>query len=560
MGFRVMRHAKLFATVVILGGALFSQEQQPGSSDLASVSGQVVRADSGNPLKSARVVLIENEGGERAHSYSTFSDENGLFSFTGVSAGRYRFAAGHAGFITQQYQPESTSAAGTLLDLSAAQKLDKVLFRLRAAGVITGTVNDEAGEPLAGIEVTALKGASRDTADGEMANNNVVPAGTATTNDLGEYRIYALPPGDYYVAAIDRGTSVLMESAFDGFFKAANEQVTDHPPMYYPGVFTRNEAQKLRVTGGDAERVDLTLRSMKAVKIFGRVVSENGQPAAGVYVLLTSRAMDATLSLKDNDATTDAQGTFAIQGILPGSYVLRAAAQQGPTSLSAEMEMEIAGDPPSGVLLRLERGVSLSGRVTVADGASAPALDLSSLRLWLACPQDSSLDSGVAEIKKNGGFTLNDLRRSTYSLHVDGLPRGWYLKSAYLGMGDVLASGVAPGGGTSSLLELTLSPKAAQLSGTVKDDNKPVPGAVVRIIPEHPSAFHRDLFKQTVTDQHGRFILDNLSPGTYLLQAKIVPAADAGEEGGATPTAMAAEKVNLADGSKQTVSLELSQQ
>ncbi len=560
-----------FLPLLTMLAALFLPQDAGKTSETCTVSGQVVRADSAEPLKSARVALIENTRSGKPHTYKAFSDNTGHFSITGITPGRYRFAASHSGFVPQQFRPEGAAGGGALLELSPGQKLEKALFRLTPAAVITGKITDEDGQPLAGVEMEALMDARQaeavdDETDDEdpetamlAAKLEMVPVGMGVTNDLGEYRMYGLPAGDYYVAAIDSGMPELTEHSLRSEslgWEIGNEPATDHPPMYYPGVFARNQAQKLHVAAGSTVRVDLTLRPEKTLKVAGRVLGENGQPAAGIYVALHSRDLDIMFSAMRNMATTDAQGRFTIEGVVPGSYVLQASKMEAQTQLSAEMPMEIAGQAPLEITLKLERGISLAGKVVLAEVPAPQKIDFSSFHVWLSPTSANISDFGSAEVKKDGTFKISDLHRSTYSVHLTGLPKGWYLKSASLGSTDVLAHGIVAGG-TAGSLQLSISSKAAELSGTVMSDDKPVPGALVQILPEYENPFRRDLRRKAVTDQHGHFVLDSVVPGAYRIRAAAVSDADMGERDSKSQTPRASERVELGEGERKTVSLRM---
>ena len=62
-------------------------------------------------------------------------------------------------------------------------------------GSIAGTISDEEGEPVAGVSVQAM---SKVFNQGKSA---LQARGSAKTDDRGNYRLYDLPPGRYYVQA-----------------------------------------------------------------------------------------------------------------------------------------------------------------------------------------------------------------------------------------------------------------------------------------------------------------------------------------------------------------------
>src|SRR5271157_1988241 len=151
----------LHRLLVVLTVAIFSQvllaqapAKLPNNPDATkkppgncTVSGRVVSAAEGSPLRSARVGLIQ--ANERRHPlvYATTTDNDGRFEIKEIEAGRYEFFASHSGYLEQQYQSKGVGDdEGAVLSLVSGQALDNALFRLVRAGVITGKVVDDAGE------------------------------------------------------------------------------------------------------------------------------------------------------------------------------------------------------------------------------------------------------------------------------------------------------------------------------------------------------------------------------------------------------------------------------
>src|SRR5271167_1244046 len=123
-----------------------------------TVSGRVVSAAEGSPLRSARVGLIQ--ANERRHSlvYATTTDNDGRFEIKQIEAGRYEFFASHSGYLEQQYQSKGVGdEEGAMLSLISGQAVNDALFRLVRAGVITGRVVDDAGEPLVNVNVSVFQ-------------------------------------------------------------------------------------------------------------------------------------------------------------------------------------------------------------------------------------------------------------------------------------------------------------------------------------------------------------------------------------------------------------------
>src|SRR6185436_18874877 len=116
--------------------------------------------------------------------------------FKDVEAGAYRLVAMRNGFARQEFGQRSPSRPGTVLNLRAGQQMTDVAFRLTPAATISGRVMDANGEPLTGDTVQAL----RSTFDA-TGKRTLQATSSARTNDLGEYRLYWINPGRYFVSA-----------------------------------------------------------------------------------------------------------------------------------------------------------------------------------------------------------------------------------------------------------------------------------------------------------------------------------------------------------------------
>ncbi len=123
-------------------------------------------------------------------------------------------------------------------------------------------------------------------------------------------------------------------------------------------------------------------------------------------------------------------------------------------------------------------------------------------------------------MRQDGSFEIDQVGEGDYRVQLWELPEDVYLKSAQLAGEDVLDSGLRvsrkqpPG-----LLELVLSANGGRIDGGVMKDQQPFSGARVILIPE-PSRRTLDRFyKETSTDQYGRFTLRGIVPGDYKLFA-----------------------------------------
>src|SRR5215216_5007700 len=151
------------ALVAILGVGAFAQQpardtpaQPRDAIKLPSgrITGRVVAADNGRPVKRARVFVSASElpGGR-----GVLTDDAGVFDLADLPAGRYTLTVSKSGFVSLSYGQRRPLQAGTPLQLGDGEQLKGVQFQLPRGGVIAGRVLDEDGEPVAGAMVRVLR-------------------------------------------------------------------------------------------------------------------------------------------------------------------------------------------------------------------------------------------------------------------------------------------------------------------------------------------------------------------------------------------------------------------
>jgi hypothetical protein len=155
------------------------------------ISGRVVAADTGRPLRAARVSISGQQ-----MSRSIVTEDSGVFDFNGLPEGRYTLQAGKTGFVTLSYGQRRPLQPGTPLQLADGQRLENIEMRVPRGGAITGHVTDETGEPIPNLNVRVMR------YQYQQGERRLMPAGNGQTDDRGEYRVWGLNPGDYYVSAV----------------------------------------------------------------------------------------------------------------------------------------------------------------------------------------------------------------------------------------------------------------------------------------------------------------------------------------------------------------------
>src|SRR3982750_51950 len=127
-----------------------SAQRNAPATPTGKISGSVLTADTGKPVKRARVFASAAElpGGRAA-----LTDDTGAFELNDLPAGRYSIAASKSGFITLSWGQRRPLQAGTPLQLGDGQQMKGVDFRLPRGGPIAGRIADEDGEPIPGAAV-----------------------------------------------------------------------------------------------------------------------------------------------------------------------------------------------------------------------------------------------------------------------------------------------------------------------------------------------------------------------------------------------------------------------
>jgi hypothetical protein len=201
---------------------------KPGT---AIIKGRVVASDTGQPL---RKVMIRASSPEVREGHVTTTDNEGRYELKEMPAGRYTLNASKGSYVSLAYGQVRPFEPGKPLEIADGQTVEKVDFSLPRGGVITGRVVDEFGEAVADANVAPMRFVN------QGGRRRLQPSGRMSmTNDIGEYRIFGLPPGQYYISATMRG------GAMGAMMNAQSDDRSGYAPTYFPGTGNSAEAQKL---------------------------------------------------------------------------------------------------------------------------------------------------------------------------------------------------------------------------------------------------------------------------------------------------------------------------
>lgn len=525
------------------------------------------------------------------------TDDRGRFAFNEVEPGMYKVMFAGSGYAKQDYG-QRTAGGGVPMTLTPGQVKNDIVMRMMAVASVSGRVRDAAGQPVAGVPVHLFRFAYDDKGDRKVQRV------TATrTDDRGDYRMYYLSPGRYYMSAGDApGQSqenMGMPTGLEGLmfgagYSTANRVTQSYALTYYPGVAREDAATPLDVqSGADLRGIDLLVNPQQSYRVRGRVVdSRTGQPPPQAFVSIGVQNPDPTAGIMFFGGGgglpnyKPADGTFEIQNVSPGVYTVSANLPDSPQQRQPDLanmspaeqnayfqamqaaelgrpkaaaSVNVVNADVNGVLLQLGVSSSLAGRIRVESTSPNPGnTDFIRVQLRGGAPSDPMSGGGPQPrpVAADGTFRIDNVWPGDYRVFVSGLPAAFYVKEARLGDEDVLNGPLRSVGPDSRVLDILISHNVGIIEGVVADAaGQPMPGAQVVLIPSR-NRERTELFRPVLADLSGRFTIPGVAPGEYTLAAWEVMEPNAFFDPNSIRQAEAGGKpVRVVEVSSQTVNL-----
>jgi hypothetical protein len=556
---KILLLAPLALVLVQLGQAPLQQQQQ--QRPLGSLEGTVTRLGTGQPVPNAQLRLTRRGGPVQAPVATgpaqialppgqafqggarglppvapVMTDDRGKFTFSGLDEGTYILQALANGYVIQPYGQRFPNGPGTPITVTGGQTTKDININLTPAANISGRLRDTNETPLINVPVQLLRYSYDST-----GNRTYQSVGVTQTNDRGEYRMYWVTPGRYYVLAGRPTTgsnplSALYMADLSAIKANGNEVPAVTGYAFYPGVAEISNAQTIDLQpGADLQTVDLVFSSKpKTYSIRGKVIdSRTGQPPPRANVVvatqtpgLSSTGIDELMGPGSN--YTAATGTFEITGLMPGNYTVVAMVMDAPVPgrggppgrSSGSLPVAVANADVDGVSVAVVPAGSIPGRLRV-EGQLPQGLTLDRVRLRLVPVGAASAPlaggpggTGMVQISPDGTFRLNSVMPGDY--RVEMLPLNpAFLKDVRFDGADALNTPIRFSGMTNNGLDVVLAVGGGRVEGTVTDArSQALPSVRVVLIPDR-ARYRSDLFKTTTTDQNGRFTLTGVSSGDY---------------------------------------------
>ncbi|MBN9654118.1 carboxypeptidase regulatory-like domain-containing protein [Halobacillus sp. GSS1] len=490
------------------------------------VSGTVIDRITGAVLSGAGVQIFDATG---AFVFSTATDALGNYVALGLSPGTYTAVAGFTGYSNQlisfTVNSGETAVASFALDPNPS--------------TLNGTITDEGGNPIIGAEIIVRQF----TATGPVI-------ATAVSHADGGYLITTLPQGSFTVivtapgfgtetasvlltpgstftrdfvleqivsnvegVVIDAGTgdplpNVLIQlfndngvligtfqTGTDGFYK-----IEDFTPGSYTITFTNPNYQTLSIgfttAAGETAAINPALTADPGV-ISGQVLDLEGNPLIGASV----RVFPALGLLPIATLITDGTGSFLLEGVAPGPYVLVASFEG---YANGETGVTVTSNQTSiSTILLAPNPATITGNVSSSLGGGIPNASVQVL-------DQNETVLGTTVTDDFGNYALSNLPPGNHQVIVSAPGFATLIAGIILEPGQVLENN-----------DFVLTPNPGRITGQVTDSTsgQPVVGAVnvVRTVAGVPV-----IVASAVTDVDGNYVIEGLARGSYSISSTAV--------------------------------------
>ncbi len=502
-----LRRLRLMTTATIECGAFlllltvtwsFAQSAAPAGPDSYRIAGWTVSAADGRTLQGATVRIVNTRTQQLVAS--TLSGADGSFQFTRLKADKYSLDAVAGGYLVSAYDEHENFSSAIVT--GAGVDTESLILKITPAANISGRITDEVGDPVRGAIVTLYR------ENHEEGKSRITSFRNSPTNDLGEYELTSLPPGNYFLSA----KATPWYATHPQLVNSANPMKTagsvDHnldvayPRIFYADAMDSDGATPIPVQAGDRIDIDLHPRPQAAVALTVHA-DTRGQGASALQ--LQESVFGQPEDVYGQMQVTDTGTVFV--GIPPGRYILKQSNQT--TGNGKSMAINLTSDNGNIDAMSGEEEGTIKMHLQTENGLGSASVTMVALR---------STIGGIAAmqvVNEKGDVEFSGVKPGDYSVSVYATDNHVYYVSKLLSENGKASNNLLSiAAGTTTSFTAKVARPSCAIEGFVRKDGKAAPGAMVVLVPAAPEA-DIELFRRDQSDLDGSFVLLNVMPGKY---------------------------------------------
>jgi hypothetical protein len=407
--------ARIALAFGLIAWALTGQARAQSTPTGSSLLSGTVTSSSGTPIAEATISLTRVGTSESTSPLTTTSDRQGGFTFTRLTAGRYRLSGSKPGYTNRQpvRSPADRFDTGLEVTVASGQRVSPIELTLHREASLSGRVAEPDGIPAPDVQVFAAV---------RRGNGHLLLTETRTVAEWdGRFRIAGLPPGQYLVVILPGASTDPNRMRLNAERRAPESSSAARPffeTMFYPGVTTIGAAETVTVFEGvPVDGIDTWLMPGERHSIAGRVLWPEGVNAENIFIEY------ANLTAQRSGLWTvpEPGDLFRITGVPRGTVVLLARADSSRGPLAGVVTTEVNVDEIEDLELRLDRPGVVEGRVVYETNVPS-STRASRIRLrQRLLPVSPLYPAPEAEIAADGRFRLEHAL-GRFSFELPGSP------------------------------------------------------------------------------------------------------------------------------------------
>jgi len=429
------------------------------------------------------------------------SDATGAFRITDLPDGDYvpSFDAPD-GFMA----PASGDPCRRVLHVSVAAGPAKLEAPLRPQGNLRGRVLDPQGHPAPRVRV-------------EFFTVHDWSGHILTTDGEGRFFAKGIMPGAYRLRARPVLAGTPLGTKSDALTplpaKPSEGDRWIWAPTYYPNSIEMSGAETIVVhEGAELDGYQIWLRAAPVYRLRGVVRDDEGKPAAAVTLWLLS---ELRWGPAEAQVTSGNDGRFEFPSVRAGEWQIEAEIKRDGIRWMGFVQMAMAQHDVDNTVVHLAPPFTMDSRVEwIPPGETGK----NRLTVRLNRAGGSYGQESTSTTQPDGTAQFQDLYPGRYRVDVFRQAPGYYLKSILLGSQDVTGQDIdlAP---NSPPLKVIYKSNDARVRGQVENGA----GAVVIVIaPDEAHSVDGDSPRVGACDIEGRFSVEGLRPGSYLVLATYI--------------------------------------